>query len=434
MRSPGFNLPRALGEGAPAPAAEIAVQRHLDLRRAAPPRKPRRDDARVVHDQHIAAPQQVGQVAHRPVGEPVAHDEQARRVARLGRPVARSGRAAGQNRTPRRAWASLNPARAGRKAPGWTNKRRRPIFNLMDCQAIEPWTHGHVFLGADHAKNARKTRAVIWLCAATMVAEIVGGAWFHSVAVVADGLHMGTHVSALAIAAFAYFYASRHARDENFTFGTGKVGDLAVFSSAIVLAIVALFIAGESIEHLLSPPRIAFREAIPLAALGLAVNLLSAFLLRDDHHGHDHGHDHAHDHDHDHAHDQDHDHAHHDLNLRAAYIHVLADAGVSVLALIGLTAGLVLGWIWMDAAMGLVGAAVIANWAWSLVRAAGRRCSTGDRNRLCTPMSWRGWSKRATASPICIYGASARATSPPPSRCAAPGRNRPITTSTGSRG
>ena len=230
----------------------------------------------------------------------------------------------------------------------------------MDRQAIEPWTHGHVFLGADHAKNARKTRAVIWLCAATMAAEIVGGAWFHSVAVVADGLHMGTHVSALAIAAFAYSYASRHARDENFTFGTGKVGDLAAFSSAIVLAIVALFIAGESVEHLLNPPRIAFREAIPLAALGLAVNLLSAFLLRDDH-----------DHDHDQAHDHGHDHAHRDLNLRAAYIHVLADAGVSVLALIGLTAGLVLGWVWMDAAMGLVGAAVIANWSWGLVRAAG---------------------------------------------------------------
>jgi cation diffusion facilitator family transporter len=234
----------------------------------------------------------------------------------------------------------------------------------MDRQAIEPWTHGHVFLGADHARNARKTRAVIWLCAGTMVAEIAGGAWFNSVAVVADGLHMATHVSALAIVAFAYSYASRHARDENFTFGTGKVGDLAAFSSAIVLAIVALFIAGESVGHLLNPQRIAFREAIPLAALGLAVNLVSAFLLRDDHAHRDHDHG-------GHAHDHAHGHAHRDLNLRAAYIHVLADAGVSVLALIGLTAGLVLGWIWMDAAMGLVGAAVIANWSWGLVRSAG---------------------------------------------------------------
>lgn len=238
----------------------------------------------------------------------------------------------------------------------------------MDRQAIEPWTHGHVFLGPDHARNARKTRTVTWLCAATMVAEIAGGSWFHSVAVVADGLHMGTHVSALAVAAFAYSYASRHARDESFTFGTGKVGDLAAFSSAVVLAIVALFIAGESIEHLLNAPRVAFREAMPLAALGLVVNLVSAHLLRDDH---DHRHDHDHDHEHGHAHDHAHGDAHRDLNLRAAYIHVLADAGVSVLALIGLAAGLFLGWVWMDAAMGLVGAAVIANWSWGLVRTAG---------------------------------------------------------------
>jgi cation diffusion facilitator family transporter len=235
----------------------------------------------------------------------------------------------------------------------------------MERGEIEPWTHEHVFLGVHHARNARKTRAVIWLCAATMAVEVAGGSIFHSLAVVADGVHMATHVSALAIAAFAYAYASRHARDENFAFGTGKVGDLAAFASAIVLAMVALIVAGESVEHLLNPPDIAFRQALPLAALGLAVNLLSAFLLRDDR---DHRDDH--DHDHGHAHDHGHDHAHRDLNLRAAYIHVLADAGVSVLALIGLTAGLVLGWIWMDAAMGLVGAAVIANWSWGLVRAA----------------------------------------------------------------
>ena len=231
----------------------------------------------------------------------------------------------------------------------------------MDERTVVPWQHEHVFLGADHARNARKTRAVMWLCAATMVAEIGGGAWFNSVAVVADGLHMATHVSALAIAAFAYSYASRHARDEDFAFGTGKVGDLAAFASAIVLAIVAVFIAWEAVEHLLTPPRIAFRQAIPLAALGLAVNLLSAWLLRDDH-AHDLADGHAHDHDHEH---------HRDLNLRAAYVHVLADAGVSVLALIGLTAGLVLGWIWMDAVMALIGAAVIANWSWGLVRQAG---------------------------------------------------------------
>lgn len=235
----------------------------------------------------------------------------------------------------------------------------------MDERSIAPWRHDHIFLGADHARNARKTRAVIWLCGATMAAEIVGGGLFHSLAVVADGVHMGTHVSALAIAAFAYSYASRHARDERFAFGTGKVGDLAAFASAIVLAIVALGVAGESIVHLLQPPTIAFREAIPIAGLGLAVNLVSVFLLRDDHgHGHDDHHQH-------HPHDHGHDHEHRDLNLRAAYIHVMADAGVSVLALLGLTAGLLLGWVWMDAVMGLIGAAVIANWAWGLVRAAG---------------------------------------------------------------
>jgi cation diffusion facilitator family transporter len=238
----------------------------------------------------------------------------------------------------------------------------------MEERSIAPWRHEHVFLGADHARNARKTRAVIWLCGATMVAEIVGGGLFHSLAVVADGVHMGTHVSALAIAAFAYAYASRHARDERFAFGTGKVGDLAAFASAIVLAIVALAVAGESVARLLQPQPIAFREAIPIAGLGLAVNLVSAFLLRDDH-GHHHGHDHDHDRGHPHRHG--HDHEHRDLNLRAAYVHVMADAGVSVLALVGLTAGLLLGWVWMDAVMGLIGAAVIANWAWGLVRGAG---------------------------------------------------------------
>jgi cation diffusion facilitator family transporter len=236
----------------------------------------------------------------------------------------------------------------------------------MDDRAIDLWRHEHVFLGAHHARNAAKTRTVILLCAGTMLAEIVGGTLFHSLAVVADGVHMATHVSALAIAAFAYSYASRHASDERFAFGTGKVGDLAAFASAIVLAIVALGVAGESIAHLLRPTPIAFREAIPIAGLGLAVNLLSAFLLREDR-----GHEHDHPHDHDLPHDHEHGHEHRDLNLRAAYVHVVADAGVSVLALVGLSAGLLLGWVWMDAAMGLVGAAVIANWAWGLVRAAG---------------------------------------------------------------
>jgi cation diffusion facilitator family transporter len=189
-----------------------------------------------------------------------------------------------------------------------------------------------------------------------MVAEIVGGILFHSMALVADGLHMSTHAAALLIAAWAYALARRHAYDLRFTFGTGKFGDLGAFASAIVLAMIALLIGWESIGRLMHPLPIAFGEAITIAVLGLCVNLVSAWLLRDEH---------------------DEDHAkggeahHHDLNLRAAYVHVLADAAVSILAVIGLVTAWQLGWLWIDATMGIVGAGVIANWSWGLVRAAG---------------------------------------------------------------
>jgi len=195
---------------------------------------------------------------------------------------------------------------------------------------------------------------------------------------IADGLHMSTHAGALVIAACAYAYARRHARDERFAFGTGKLGELAAFSSAIVLAMIALLIGYESVLRFFQPVDIAFGEAIPIAGVGLAVNLLSAWLLhggsehqQHGHHHHDpngHGHEHQ---DHGHEHHHDHDHAGADLNLRAAYVHVLADAAVSVLALVGLSAGLLLGWLWMDPVMGIVGALVIANWSWGLLRAAG---------------------------------------------------------------
>jgi cation diffusion facilitator family transporter len=252
----------------------------------------------------------------------------------------------------------------------------------MHSTAIDDFRHEHVFLGAQHDRNARKTWSVIALCTAMMAAEIIGGAIFGSMALIADGLHMSTHAGALLIAALAYSFARRHAHNPRFSFGTGKLGDLAAFTSAVVLAMIALLIAYESIQRLLHPVHIAFSEAIPVAALGLGVNLLSAWLLHDDshhHHGHDH-HDHDHhehaDHDHDdHGHADDHGHHHHghhhDLNLRAAYVHVLADAAVSVLAIVGLTAGRFLGWVWMDPVMGLVGSAVIANWSWGLVKAAG---------------------------------------------------------------
>jgi cation diffusion facilitator family transporter len=253
----------------------------------------------------------------------------------------------------------------------------------MHSQSIDSLRHEHLFLGEDHTRNERKTWTVIALCGAMMAAEIGGGALFGSMALMADGLHMSTHAGALLIAALAYTYARRHAPDERFAFGTGKLGDLAAFTSAIVLAMIALLICWESVGRLLHPLPIAFDQAIPVAVLGLGVNLLSAWLLRGDH-GHDHGHSHGHHHD-DHGHDDhdDADHHHHDhseghrddhhrdLNLRAAYVHVLADAAVSMFAIVGLVTGRQLGWVWMDPVMGIVGACVIANWSWGLVRAAG---------------------------------------------------------------
>lgn len=193
-----------------------------------------------------------------------------------------------------------------------------------------------------------------------MVGEIVGGMWYGSMALVADGWHMGTHAAALGVAALAYRYARRNAGNPRFTFGTGKVGELAGFASAICLGIAALLIALESFQRLLSPRPINFLLAGAIAVLGLVVNLVSAALLHHDDHGDDHEHDHSH------------DHGHHDTNLRAAYMHVLADAFTSVLAIVGLLAGRFLGWIWMDALMGIVGAVVIGHWAIGLVRTAGR--------------------------------------------------------------
>jgi len=235
--------------------------------------------------------------------------------------------------------------------------------------------HRHIFLGADHARGARKTWAVIWLCGAMMALEIGGGLLFGSIALVADGLHMSTHAGALLLAALAYSYASRHAEDPRFTFGTGKLGDLAGFSSAIILAMIALLIGYESATRLVSPVPIRFNEAIPIAGLGLLVNLASAWLLGGGAHPHDHGH-HHHDHD-DHDHDHEHDHddhqgaAHRDNNLRAAIVHVMADAAVSVLVIAGLLLARAFGWLWMDPLAGLAGALVIASWAFGLVRDTG---------------------------------------------------------------
>jgi cation diffusion facilitator family transporter len=228
-------------------------------------------------------------------------------------------------------------------------------------------SHSHVFLGDGHDKNERRTWAVIALCAVMMVAEIVGGLLFGSIALVADGLHMSTHASALLLAALAYRYARRHADDPRFSFGTGKLGDLAGFSSAIVLLMIAVLIGYEAVARLVAPVPISFSEAIPIAALGLIVNIVSALLLS----GGDHDHGHAHDHSHDHAHEHAHGNAHRDNNIRAAVIHVLADAVVSVLVIAGLLLGRAFGWLFMDPLAGLVGAAVIASWSYGLIRDTG---------------------------------------------------------------
>jgi len=195
-----------------------------------------------------------------------------------------------------------------------------------------------------------------------MFAEIVGGWWFGSVALIADGLHMSTHAGALLIAALAYTYSRRYVDDARLTFGTGKFGDLAAFTSAIVLAMIALLIGYESVDRLINPVPIAFNQAIPIAVVGLGINLLSAYLLRDDH---DHHHHHAQHHDHQHFH------VHRDHNLRAAFVHVMADAAVSVLVIVGLVAGRQFGWVWMDPIMGLVATIVILSWSWTLIQSAG---------------------------------------------------------------
>jgi cation diffusion facilitator family transporter len=246
----------------------------------------------------------------------------------------------------------------------------------MTVATPDPWTHEHVYLGDAHEANERRTWIVVALTAAMMVGEIAAGSVFNSMALLADGWHMATHAGALGISAFAYRYARRHARDARFAFGTGKVGDLAGYTSAVVLGVVALLIAGEAIGRLRAPLPISFDEAIAVAVLGLAVNLASAVVLARGHAhadrhgapGHDHGRDrHAHGTDHEHRHLDDADH-----NLRSAYLHVLADALTSVLAIAALVLGRWAGAVWLDPVMGLVGALVIARWAVHLLRDTGR--------------------------------------------------------------
>jgi cation diffusion facilitator family transporter len=226
----------------------------------------------------------------------------------------------------------------------------------MHTDTLERWTHDHAFLGARHVEHERRTWLVVSLTSAMMAGEIVGGTMYGSMALVADGWHMSTHAGALAIAALVYRYARKHAHDARFSFGTGKLGELAGYSSALLLALVALLIGYKSLGRLLHPVSIGFDEAIVIACIGLAVNLASAWLLRGQH---------------EHEHDHPDRHHHQDHNLRAAYLHVLADALTSVLAIVALVAGRQYGWTWMDPAMGLVGALVIAHWSVRLLRSSG---------------------------------------------------------------
>lgn len=232
-------------------------------------------------------------------------------------------------------------------------------------------SHNHLFLGDDHHRNERKVWLVIALTVSAMAIEIIAGNIYGSMALTADGWHMSTHAAAMLISALAYRFARRHAHDPRFSFGAGKFGDLAGFASAIVLALAALLIAWDSILRLFNPTPISFAQAIAVAVAGLIVNLVCAWLLRDQPHGHGHHH-HDHESRHDHHHDDHHDHgAGRDNNLRAAYLHVLADALTSLLAIAALLLGSLNGWVSADPAMGVVGGLVIARWSWGLIRDTG---------------------------------------------------------------
>ncbi|QQX84668.1 CDF family Co(II)/Ni(II) efflux transporter DmeF [Cupriavidus necator] len=238
----------------------------------------------------------------------------------------------------------------------------------MHSHDLSAWTHSHAFDTGNRAAE-RGTRLVMAITAATMVVEIAAGLWFNSMALLADGWHMSSHALAIGLSAFAYAAARRYAGDRRFAFGTWKIEVLAGFASAVFLLGIAALMAAGSVERLFSPQDIHYREAMAVTALGLLVNLGCALILGGHAHGHDHGHDHGHHH---HGHDHDHGHGHHhDINLRAAYVHVLADAATSVLALVALAGGWWLGWAWLDPVMGLVGAALVGRWAVGLLRQSG---------------------------------------------------------------
>lgn len=233
----------------------------------------------------------------------------------------------------------------------------------MEKRDISNLNHDHVFIDQRLSAHERRTKIVIGLTAVMMVLEIASGLLFGSMALLADGWHMASHAAALGITAVGYYFARQHASNPRFSFGTGKIGELAGYSSALVLAFIALLMAYESIKRFFAPVDISFDEAIGVAIIGFIVNIVSALLLKENQGNHEHAHHHA------------------DHNLRAAYFHVLADALTSILAIVALSAGRFLGWVWMDPFMGIVGAVVISRWSYNLMRDTGRillDVNTGD--------------------------------------------------------
>lgn len=233
------------------------------------------------------------------------------------------------------------------------------MMTCMHTHDLSAFTHDHRF-GPDNSLAERRTRVVLYVTVVMMVVEIIAGWWFNSMALLADGWHMSSHAIAIGLSSWAYALARRHVGDARYAFGTWKIEVLGGYSSAVLLLGVAAIMVFHSLERLLNAQPIHYREALPVACLGLLVNLVCAVILaraggHHDHHGHDH---HGHDHGHHHAH-----HGHADLNLRSAYVHVVADAMTSVLAIAALVGGMVYGWSWLDPAMGVVGAVLVALWA-----------------------------------------------------------------------
>jgi cation diffusion facilitator family transporter len=230
-------------------------------------------------------------------------------------------------------------------------------------ESISAWIHDHVFDEGSHSAE-RGTRLVMWITAAMMVVEIAAGWWFNSMALLADGWHMSSHALAIGLSAFAYSAARKYAKDPRFAFGTWKIEILAGYTSAVFLLGIAALMAFSSVERIFSPQPIHYRDAIIIAVVGLVVNVVCAFILGDAHHHHgEHGH---------HYHGHDHGHGHHDLNLKSAYVHVIADAATSVLAIAALVGGWMYGWSWLDPVMGIVGAVLVAIWAKNLILDAGK--------------------------------------------------------------